>query len=46
MAFLTGECLCGKVRYEYKGMTGNLVHCHVTVADVVSGMVQPLEVVW
>ena len=28
MAHLTGECLCGKIKYEYKGATGNLVHCH------------------
>ena len=28
MAELKGECLCGKIRYEYKGKTGNLVHCH------------------
>ena len=28
MAHLRGECLCGKVRYEYNGATGNLVHCH------------------
>ena len=28
MAHLTGECLCGKIQYEYKGTTGNLVHCH------------------
>ena len=28
MAYLTGECLCGKIRYEYRGKTGNLVHCH------------------
>ncbi|MGD1922432.1 MAG: hypothetical protein ACFCAD_28205 [Pleurocapsa sp.] len=28
MAYLTGECLCGKIRYEYCGATGNLVHCH------------------
>ena len=28
MAELKGECLCGKIRYEYRGKTGNLVHCH------------------
>ncbi|MEO0834572.1 MAG: GFA family protein [Cyanobacteria bacterium J06642_3] len=28
MANLRGECLCGKIRYEYSGATGNLVHCH------------------
>ena len=28
MAKLRGECLCGKIRYEYAGKTGNLVHCH------------------
>lgn len=28
MASLKGECLCGKIKYEYKGATGNLVHCH------------------
>lgn len=28
MANLKGECLCGKILYEYKGSTGNLVHCH------------------
>ena len=28
MANLKGECLCGKIRYEYQGATGNLVHCH------------------
>lgn len=30
MAHLKGECLCGKVKYEYRGRTGNLVHCHCT----------------
>ena len=28
MANLRGECLCSKIRYEYNGPTGNLVHCH------------------
>lgn len=28
MADLTGECLCGKIIYQYQGATGNLVHCH------------------
>ena len=28
LANLRGECLCGKIRYEYNGTTGNLVHCH------------------
>ncbi|WP_319419955.1 GFA family protein [Pleurocapsa sp. FMAR1] len=28
MANLKGECLCGKIRYEYCGAMGNLVHCH------------------
>lgn len=28
MANLKGECLCGKIHYEYNGATGNLVHCH------------------
>lgn len=28
MARLKGECLCGKVKYQYRGKTGNLVHCH------------------
>jgi hypothetical protein len=25
---LTGECLCGAVRYAYEGPLGALVHCH------------------
>lgn len=28
MAKLKGQCLCGKIHYEYEGATGNLVHCH------------------
>lgn len=28
MASLKGECLCGKIAYQYQGLTGNLVHCH------------------
>ncbi|MEL6580122.1 MAG: GFA family protein [Cyanobacteria bacterium J06621_12] len=28
MAKLKGKCLCGKIRYEYEGASGNLVHCH------------------
>ena len=28
MAYLKGECLCGEISYEYRGKTGNLVHCH------------------
>ena len=28
MANLSGECLCGKIHYQYCGATGNLVHCH------------------
>ena len=33
MASLKGECLCGKIKYEYKGATGNLVHCHRSLRD-------------
>lgn len=28
MTDLKGKCLCGKIRYEYRGKIGNLVHCH------------------
>jgi hypothetical protein len=28
MATLSGECLCGGVRYEYRGPLGAIVHCH------------------
>ena len=28
MTNLKGQCLCGAIRYEYRGRIGNLIHCH------------------
>ena len=28
MAELSGQCLCGKVKYTYSGATGKITHCH------------------
>ena len=28
MATLSGECLCGGIRYQYSGPLGAVVHCH------------------
>ena len=30
MVDLYGECLCGKVKFEYKGDVGAVVNCHCT----------------
>ncbi|MBT6120767.1 GFA family protein, partial [bacterium] len=31
MIKLKGECLCGKIKYESKGLSGTIVHCHCSM---------------
>lgn len=28
MTKLSGECLCGEIRYEFNGELGSIIHCH------------------
>ena len=28
MPLLTGQCLCGQVKYQYDGELGSILHCH------------------
>jgi hypothetical protein len=37
MATLTGQCLCGKVRYEVTGKLGPVIHCHCVECRKASG---------